>query len=65
MKSIGDLSLRWQMLLAPSLLIVAILVIESVNYRQQTTVDAATTRLFNESVRRLQELDAKEAMPLP
>ena len=36
MKSIGDLSLRWQMLLAPLLLIVAILVIESVNYRQQT-----------------------------
>jgi methyl-accepting chemotaxis protein len=64
MKSIGDLSLRWQMLLAPLLLIVAILVIESVNYLQQTTVDAATTRLFNESVRRLQELDEADAFAL-
>jgi methyl-accepting chemotaxis protein len=64
MKSIGDLSLRWQMLLAPLLLIAAILVIESVNYRQQTTVDAATTRLFNESVRRLQELDEADGFAL-
>src|SRR5579863_525801 len=64
MRSIGDFSLRWQMLLAPLLLIVAILVIESVNYRQQTAVDAATTRLFNESVRRLQELDEADAFAL-
>jgi methyl-accepting chemotaxis protein len=64
MTSLGDLSLRWQMLLAPLLLIAAILVIESVNYRQQTGVDAATTRLFNESVRRLQELDEADAFAL-
>jgi len=64
MRSIGDFSLRWQMLLAPLLLIVAILAIESVNYRQQTALDAATTRLFNESVRRLQELDEADAFAL-
>jgi methyl-accepting chemotaxis protein len=64
MKSVGDLSLRWQMLLAPLLLILAILVIESVNYRQQTGVDAATTRLFNETVRRLKELDEADAFAL-
>ncbi len=53
MKSFADISLRWQVLLAPLLLILAILVIEAVNYRQQTGVDAATTRLFDETVRRL------------
>src|SRR5258708_33380676 len=64
MKFIGDLSLRWQMLLAPLLLILAILVIETVNYRQQTGVDAATTRLFSETVRRLTALDEADAFAL-
>src|SRR5258707_1879118 len=64
MKFIGDLSLRWQMLLAPLLLILAILVIETVNYRQQTGVDAATTRLFSETVRRLTALDEADAVAL-
>ncbi|MEA3196529.1 MAG: methyl-accepting chemotaxis protein [Gammaproteobacteria bacterium] len=64
MKSIGDISLRWQMLLAPLLLILAILVIEAVNYRQQTRVDTATTRLFNETVRRLTALDEADAFAL-
>jgi methyl-accepting chemotaxis protein len=64
MKIIGDLSLRWQMLLAPLLLILAILVIEAVNYRQQTGVDAATTRLFNETVGRLMALDEADAFAL-
>ncbi len=64
MKIIGDLSLRWQMLLAPLLLILAILVIEAVNYRQQTGVDVATTRLFNETVGRLMALDEADAFAL-
>src|SRR6266404_883458 len=64
MKSFADISLRWQVLLAPLLLILAILVIEAVNYRQQTGVDAATTRLFNETVRRLTALDEADAFAL-
>jgi methyl-accepting chemotaxis protein len=64
MKSFADISLRWQVLLAPLLLILAILVIEAVNYRQQTGVDAATTRLFNETVRRLMALDEADAFAL-
>jgi methyl-accepting chemotaxis protein len=64
MKSFGDISLRWQMLLAPLLLIIAILAIEAVTYRQQTAVDAATTRLFNETVHRLTELNEADAFAL-
>src|SRR5258705_13945440 len=64
MKSFADISLRWQVLLAPLLLILAILVIEAVNYRQQTGVDAATTRLFDETVRRLTALDEADAFAL-
>lgn len=64
MKFIGDISLRWQMLLAPLLLILSILVIEAVTYRQQTAVDAATTRLFGETVRRLTALDEADAFAL-
>jgi methyl-accepting chemotaxis protein len=64
MKFIGDISLRWQMLLAPLLLILAILVIEAVNYRQQIGVDATTTRLFGETVRRLTALDEADAFAL-
>src|SRR5260370_16126281 len=64
MKSSADISLRWQVLLAPLLLILAILVIEAVNYRQQTGVDAATTRLFDETVRRLTALDEADAFAL-
>src|SRR5258708_16001970 len=64
MKSFADISLRWQVLLAPLLLILAILVIEVVNYRQQTGVDAATTRLFDETVRRLTALDEADAFAL-
>jgi methyl-accepting chemotaxis protein len=64
MKSFADMSLRWQMLLAPLLLILVILVIEAVNYRQQTRVDTATTRLFNETVRRLTALDEADAFAL-
>ena len=64
MKSIGDFSLRWQMLLAPLLLILAILVIEAVNYRQQTGVDTTTSRLFNETVRRLTALDEADGFAL-
>src|ERR1700686_3029283 len=64
MKSFADMSLRWQMLLAPLLLILAILVIEAVNYRQQTGVDTTTTRLFGETVRRLTALDEADAFAL-
>src|ERR1700731_1298295 len=64
MKSFADVSLRWQMLLAPLLLILAILVIEAVNYRQQTGADAATTRLFNQTVGRLMALDEADAFAL-
>ena len=64
MKSFADISLRWQMLLAPLLLILAILVIEAVNYRQQTAVDFATTRLFDDTVRRLTALDEADAFAL-
>jgi methyl-accepting chemotaxis protein len=64
MKSIGDFSLRWQMLLAPLLLILAILVVQAVNYRQQTGVDATTSRLFNETVRRLTALDEADGFAL-
>jgi methyl-accepting chemotaxis protein len=64
MKSIGDFSLRWQMLLAPLLLILAILVIEAVSYRQQTGVDTNTSRLFNETVRRLTALDEADGFAL-
>jgi methyl-accepting chemotaxis protein len=64
MKSIGDFSLRWQILLAPLLLILAVLVIEAVNYRQQTSVDTTTSRLFNETVRRLTALDEADAFAL-
>jgi len=64
MKSFADISLRWQMLLAPLLLILAILAIEAVNYRQQTAVDSATTRLFDDTVRRLTALDEADAFAL-
>ena len=64
MKSFADISLRWQMLLAPLLLILAILVVEAVNYRQQTAVDSATTRLFDDTVRRLTTLDEADAFAL-
>jgi methyl-accepting chemotaxis protein len=64
MKFIGNVSLRWQMLLAPLLLIFAILVIATVTYRQQTGVDAATTRLFSETVGRLTALDEADAFAL-
>jgi methyl-accepting chemotaxis protein len=64
MKIIGDVSLRWQMLLAPLLLILAILGLEAVNYRQQTGVDAATTRLFNQTVGRLTALNEADAFAL-
>src|ERR1700721_2028894 len=64
MKSFADISLRWQMLLTPLLLILAILVIEAVTYRQQTAVDAATTRLFNETVHRLTELNEADLYTL-
>jgi len=63
-KFVGDISLRWQMLLAPLLLILAIPAIEAVNYRQQTGVDAATTRLFNETVHRLTALNEADAFAL-
>src|ERR1700676_4156881 len=64
MKSFADISLRWQVLLAPLLLILAILVLEVMNYPQQTGVDAATTRLFSETVRRLTALDEADAFAL-
>src|SRR5258708_21101062 len=64
MKSFADISLRWQVLLAPLLLILAILAIEAVNYRQQTGVDAATTRLFNETGHRLTTLNEADAFAL-
>jgi hypothetical protein len=64
MKFIGDVSLRWQMLLAPLLLILAILSLAAVTYRQQTGVDAATTRLFSETVGRLTALNEADALAL-
>jgi methyl-accepting chemotaxis protein len=64
MKTIGNLSLRWQILLTPLLLILAIFVIEAVTYRQQIAVDAATTRLFNETVHRLTELNEADLYAL-
>src|ERR1700692_1657820 len=64
MKSFADISLRWQVLLAPLLLILAILVIEAVNYRQQTGVDAATTRPADDRVSRLTALHEADAFAL-
>jgi methyl-accepting chemotaxis protein len=64
MKLLGDISLRWQMLITPLLLILAILVVEAVNYRQQTSVDGATSRLFNETIRGLTALDEADALAL-
>jgi methyl-accepting chemotaxis protein len=64
MKFIGNVSLRWQMLLAPLLLILAILGIAAVNFRQQTGMDAATTRLFSETVGRLTALNEADALAL-
>jgi methyl-accepting chemotaxis protein len=64
MKFIGDVSLRWQMLLAPLLLILAILSLAAVTYRQQTGVDSATTRLFSETVGRLTALNEADALAL-
>jgi methyl-accepting chemotaxis protein len=64
MKSIGDIPLRWQMLLAPMLLILAILTIEAINYSHQTAVDHATTRLFNDTVRRLTTLNEADGLAL-
>lgn len=64
MKTFSNISLRWQVLLAPALLILTILAIEAVNYRQQTGVDASMTRLFNESVGRLTALDEADAFAL-
>jgi len=64
MRIIGNLSLRWQMLLAPALLIAAILAIEAVNSHQQSNADATTTRLFDETVGRLTALDEAEAFAL-
>ncbi len=64
MKFIGNISLRGQMLLAPLLLIMTILVIETLNYAQQTRVDAVTTRLFNETVHRLTALGEAGAFAL-
>src|SRR5579864_2043616 len=64
MKIIGNVSLRWQMLLAPLLLILAILGLEAVTYRQQTGVDAATTRLFDQTVSRLTALNEADAFAL-
>jgi methyl-accepting chemotaxis protein len=63
-KFLGDLSLRWQMLLTPLILILAILVIEAVTYRQQTGVDLASARLFNETVRGVTALDEADAAAL-
>src|SRR5258706_1553758 len=64
MKSFADISLRWQMLLAPLLLIVDILDVDAVNYRQQAAVDAATRRLSDDTVRRLTTLDEADAFAL-
>jgi methyl-accepting chemotaxis protein len=64
MKSIGNVSLRWQMLLAPLLLILAILSLAAVTFRQQTAMDAATTRLFSETVGRLTALNEADALAL-
>ncbi|GEM_PF-3109199 len=61
---LGDMSLRWQMLLAPLLLILAILALEAVDYGQQTALDATTTRLFDETVHRLMALDEADAFAL-
>jgi len=63
-KFLGNISLRWQMLLAPLLLILSILAIETVEYLEKTEVDAATTRLFNETVHRLTTLDEADAFAL-
>ncbi len=64
MKFIGDMSLRWQMLFAPALLILSILVLEAFDYHHQTELESATTRLFDETVHRLTSLDKADAFAL-
>ncbi|HTV94622.1 MAG TPA: methyl-accepting chemotaxis protein [Steroidobacteraceae bacterium] len=64
MKPIRDISLRWQILLAPILLILAILAIEAVNLARETRVDADTARLFSDTVRRLTALGEADAFAL-
>jgi len=64
MKVIGDLSLRWQMLFAPALLILSLLVLEAYDYSHQTALETATTRLFDETVHRLTALDQADAFAL-
>jgi methyl-accepting chemotaxis protein len=64
LKAIGNFPLRWQMLLAPALLVLAILVIEGVNYRQQAQNLAVSERLYGESVRRARDLAEVETFAL-
>ncbi|MGA2344196.1 MAG: methyl-accepting chemotaxis protein [Steroidobacteraceae bacterium] len=64
MKFLANISLRWQMLLAPVLLILAILAIEAVNWSQQMKVDATTTRLLDDTIGRLTALDEADAFAL-
>ncbi len=52
------------MLLAPLLLILTILAIEAVTYRQQTGVDSASARLFNDTVRGVTALDEADEAAL-
>jgi HAMP domain-containing protein len=63
-KYFGDISLRWQMLLAPLLLILAAVALGAVNYRHETQMDMVTTRLFDETLHRLTSLDEVDAFAL-
>src|SRR5215475_6263350 len=64
MKWIGEIPLRWQMLIAPMLLILAILIIQTLNYIEQTRADAATSRLYEQTVRGLTDMDDADALGL-
>jgi methyl-accepting chemotaxis protein len=53
---LGNVSLRWQVMLVPALLIAAIVVIATMNVREQTRSNAAASRLFGESIARAASL---------
>jgi methyl-accepting chemotaxis protein len=57
MKRLRDMSLRWQMLIAPALLTLFVVVIEASDLRALSRTETATARLFGESVARASGLE--------
>jgi PAS domain S-box-containing protein len=64
MKSLRSVPLRWQLLLAPAVLVLFIVLIEAANLHAQARSDAASARLFGDSVAHVTTLDGAEAYAL-